>query len=159
MKTADLIDDHADKLTLCHLPFRHFGQRTSFCGPVQTVKCFEDNVLLKEQLSQPGDGHVLVVDAGGSTRIAVLGDMIAGFMQTNGWAGIIIHGAIRDSVDIKAMDVGVACLGTSPVKSAKDGAGRVGEPVSFGGVEFRPGGYVYCDLDGVLYSDADVRAS
>lgn len=157
MKTADLIDTHASELTLCHLPFRHFGRKQAFAGPVQTVKCFEDNVLLKAELSKPGEGRVLVVDAGASTRMAVLGDMIAEIMQASGWAGIVLNGAIRDSVEINAMDVGVVCLGTSPVKSSKHGAGQVGEPVSFGGVQFRPGGFVYCDPDGVIYSANDLR--
>ncbi len=158
MKTADLIDDHAARLTLCHLPFLRFGQRRAFHGPVQTVSCHEDNVLLKAELSKPGEGRVLVVDAGGSTRIAVLGDMIAGLLRDNGWAGIIINGAIRDSAEIDLMDVGVFCLGTSPVKSAKDGFGHVGSEISFGGVLFRPGGHVWCDEDGVLYAAEDVTA-
>lgn len=157
MKTADLIDAHASELTLCHLPFRHFGKKQAFAGSVQTVKCFEDNVLLKAELSKPGEERVLVVDAGASTRMAVLGDMIAEIMQASGWAGIVLNGAIRDSVEINAMDVGVVCLGTSPVKSSKHGAGQVGEPVSFGGVEFVPGGFTYCDPDGVLYSSKDLR--
>lgn len=158
MRTADLIDDHANKLTLCHLPFIRFGQRRSFHGPVQTVKCHEDNVLLKTELAKPGYGRVLAVDAGGSTRVAVLGDMLAAMMRDNGWAGIILHGAIRDSEDIDKMDVGVFCLGTSPVKSAKDGFGTVGAAVSFGGVTFQPSGFAYCDADGVLYAAQDVLA-
>ena len=153
MKTADLIDDHADKLRLCHLPFLRFGRRASFFGKVQTVKCFEDNVILKSELQKPGEGRVLVVDAGGSTRIAVLGDMIAEIMRSNDWGGIVINGAIRDSADIDKMDVGVRCLATSPVKSSKDGNGTVGVPIHIGGVEIKPGDFVYCDEDGVLVSE------
>lgn len=152
MKTADLIDNHAEKLRLCHLPFLRFGRRAAFHGKVQTVKCFEDNVLLKSELQKPGEDRVLVVDAGGSTRIAVLGDMIATIMSTNHWAGIIINGAIRDCAEIDQMDVGVRCLATSPVKSSKDGAGTTGIPIHFGGVEIAPGDFVYCDEDGVLFS-------
>ena len=152
MKTADLIDDHADKLRLCHLPFLKFGRRIAFHGKVQTVKCFEDNVVLKSELQKPGEGRVLVVDAAGATRIAVLGDMIAEIMCSNDWAGIIINGAIRDSAEIDQMDVGVRCLATSPVKSSKEGAGAAGVTIHFGGVEIKPGDYVYCDQDGVLFS-------
>ena len=152
MKTADLIDDHADHLTLVHLPWRKFGTQPFIAAPVQTVKCHEDNTLIRAQLETPGEGHVLAVDAGGSTRVAVLGDMLADFGVQNGWAGVIINGAIRDSAVIDAMPTCVFALATSPVKSAKDGWGKVGTPIAFGGVTFAPGGWVYADADGILYS-------
>ena len=88
MKTADLIDNHAEKLSLIHLPFRRFGTKTHFAGPVQTVKCFEDNATLSAQLDQPGEGRILVVDGGGLTRIAVMGDMLADLAIANGWSGL-----------------------------------------------------------------------
>ncbi|MFC3194021.1 ribonuclease E activity regulator RraA [Marinicella sediminis] len=150
MKTADLVDSHDAEVAFCHLPFLSFGQISSFNGPIQTVKSFEDNVLLKAELSKPGNGRILVVDGGGSTRLAILGDIIAGIMHDNHWAGIIINGAIRDSEEVNAMEVAVRCLGTSPKKSAKTGDGQVGIPVSFGGVTFAPGHWVYVDADGVL---------
>ncbi|SEQ10916.1 regulator of ribonuclease activity A [Devosia sp. YR412] len=152
LKTADLVDAHADALTLCHLPFLKLGQRKAFNGPIATVKCHEDNVLLKAELQKPGNGRVLVVDGGSSTRFALLGDQIAIILRDNGWAGIVINGAVRDAEEIAAMDVGVFCLGTSPMKSSKDGAGRTGGTVNFGGATFRPGDYIYCDADGVLVS-------
>ncbi|WP_223787178.1 ribonuclease E activity regulator RraA [Marinicella meishanensis] len=153
MKTADLVDDHNDDVEFCHLPFLKFGRVKAFHGPIQTVQSFEDNVLLKAELSQPGNGRVLVVDGGGSTRLAILGDIIAGILQDNDWAGIIINGAIRDSAEVDEMDVAVYCLGTSPKKSAKSGAGSVGIPIQFGGVKFNPGDWVYADADGVLVAD------
>jgi regulator of ribonuclease activity A len=152
MKTADLVDSHNDVVDFCHLPFKQFGRLKSFWGPIATVRCFEDNALLKTFLQEPGDGRVMVVDAGGSTRMAVLGDQIATILKASGWAGIIINGAIRDSAEINDMDVGVFCLATSPKKSAKTGAGERDVPISFGGVLFVPGQYVYCDADGVLVS-------
>ncbi|WP_182084375.1 ribonuclease E activity regulator RraA [Aureimonas sp. ME7] len=152
MKTADLVDAHDAKVTLCDLPFRRFGRRVAFHGPIATVKCFEDNALMKACLQEPGEGRVMVVDGGGSTRFALLGDMIAQILFDNGWAGIVINGSIRDCVEIDAMDVGVRCLATSPKKSAKDGAGRKEIPVRFGGAEFRPGDWIYVDADGVLVS-------
>ena len=154
MKTADLIDDHADRLTLVHLPFQKFGMQPFIAGPVQTIKYFEDNTLVRAQLETPGQGRVLVVDGGGSTRIALLGDMLADLAIANGWAGVILNAAIRDSADITQMNTCVFALGTSPVKSAKDGGGKVGCSIAFGGVTFQPGGWVYGDADGVLYSDA-----
>ncbi len=158
MKTADLVDDFDEQLSFCNLPFKSYGQRKAFYGAVQTVKCFEDNALLKAQLQMPGDKRVMVVDAGASTRVAVLGDMLAEFMRMNDWAEIIINGYIRDSEMIDNMDVGVRCLGTSPKKSSKQGEGVLGENVSFGGVEFKRGSFVYCDADGVLSSESKLLA-
>ena len=154
MKTAELVDTHDHLTQFCELPFLKFGRVRSFWGPIATVKCFEDNVVLKGYLQEPGDGRIMVVDGGGSKRLAILGDQIASLLEANGWAGIVINGTVRDSAEIDTMNVGVFCLATSPKKSAKDGAGGREIPVSFGGVEFKPGDYVYCDADGVLVSSA-----
>lgn len=153
MKTADLVDAHDALVSLCDLPWRRFGRVRSFWGPVATVQCFEDNALLKSCLREAGNGRVMVVDGGASRRCALLGDQIAAILQASGWAGIVINGVIRDSAEIDAMDVGVFCLGTSPKKSAKSGAGRSEVAVRFGDAGLRPGQYVYCDADGVLVSD------
>ena len=153
MKTADLNDVHAAKLRLLHLPFRNFGTKGHISGPAQTIKCFEDNTTIRAQLETPGEGRVLVVDAGGYTRIAVMGDMLADLAIQNGWAGVVLNGAIRDSVDIAAMDTLVFALGTSPVKSSKDGLGKVGGPIEIGGVRIAPGNWIYADADGVLMSE------
>ncbi len=152
MKTADLIDSHAKDLALVHLPFRRFGTRTHFAAQVQTVKCFEDNTEVRAQLETQGEGRVLVVDGGASTRIAILGDILAGLAIKNGWAGLILNAAIRDSNEIDQMDTLVFALGTSPVKSAKEGWGKVGQKIGFGGVAFEPNDWVYGDADGVLLS-------
>lgn len=152
MKTADLIDDHAADLTLVHLPFRRFGKNSHFAAQIQTVKCFEDNTVVRAQLETPGEGRVLVVDGGGSTRIALLGDMLADLAIKNGWAGLVLNAAIRDSADIEQMDTLVFALATSPVKSAKEGWGKVGCKIGFGGVTFEPGDWIYGDADGVLHS-------
>jgi regulator of ribonuclease activity A len=152
MKTADLVDAHAALLRFCDLPFRRLGRITAFWGPIATVKCHEDNAVLKAYLQENGDGRVMVVDGGGSSRRALLGDQMASILQSKGWAGIIIHGAIRDSLEIDRMEVAVLSLAVTPMKSAKDGAGLRDTPVSFGGVDFVPGHFAYCDADGVLVS-------
>ena len=152
MKTADLIDEHAADLKLVHLPFRCFGAKRSFSGQAQTIKCFEDNTLIRAQLETPGDARVLVVDAGGSTRMAVLGDMLASLAIQNNWAGIVLNGAIRDSAEINQMETLVFALATSPVKSAKEGWGKVGIAIDIGGVTITPGAWIYADADGVLTS-------
>ncbi len=151
-KTADLVDEHDAKVKLCQLQFQLFGARRRFHGRIATVKCFEDNALLKQKLGEPGEGRVLVVDAGSSLRVAVVGDLIGGLALKNGWSGLIINGAIRDSVELNALGFSVCALGRSPKKSGKRGTGETDLTVNFGGVDFVPGHFVYADDDGVLVS-------
>ncbi|MFJ7204231.1 ribonuclease E activity regulator RraA [Streptomyces sp. NPDC098789] len=153
--TADLYDEHGEELEICGTPFRQFGGRRAFAGPVRTLSCHEDNALLRELVNGPGDGAVLVVDGAASLRTALVGDLIAGAAARNGWAGLVIRGAIRDSVALGGLDLGVKALGTIPRKSGKTGAGTVDEPLTFGDATFRPGDTVHCDDDGVVV----VRAS
>ena len=149
-KTADLVDSHDAEVRFCHLPFRLFGKARGFCGKIRTVDTFEDNALVRRCLEQPGAGQVLVICGKGSTRVALVGDQLAALAVRNGWAGIVVNGAIRDSADIGAMDFGVFALGTSPKKSGKQATGSVDVPVSFGGVELVPGHWLYGDEDGIL---------
>jgi regulator of ribonuclease activity A len=130
----------------------NFGGREQFCGPIVTVKCFEDNSMVKQLVGTPGDGRVIVVDAGGSLRRACLGDMLAEQAAENGWAGLIIYGCIRDIDQIMATDIGVQALGVHPMKTDKKGVGELDIAVSFGGVTFNPGEYLYADNNGVIVS-------
>lgn len=148
--TADLIDEHGAELASCETQFRSYGGRERFAGPVATIRCREDNALVKKVLATPGEGRVLVVDGGGSLRTALMGDMIAASAVANGWAGMVIHGAVRDVAALRTLDLGIKALGSNPRKSAKDGAGDVDVPVTFGGVEFRPGSWLYSDEDGIV---------
>lgn len=153
-KTADLCDAHYDKgdLQICHPIFMDFGGLDRFYGQVRTIHCFEDNSKVREAVAEEGTGQVLVIDAGASMRHAMLGDLLAGKALENGWNGIIMHGLIRDSADIADMDIGVKALGTFPRKSLKRGLGTRDIPVSFAGVTFTPGDYVYADEDGIIGS-------
>lgn len=148
--TADLYDEHGERLGICATQFRPIGGRPLFAGPVRTLRCHEDNALLRELVHSPGHGAVLVVDGGGSLRTALVGDLLAGAAADSGWAGLIINGAVRDSAALGALDLGVLALGTCPRKSAKTGAGTVDEPVTIGGVTFRAGDTVHADADGVV---------
>jgi regulator of ribonuclease activity A len=152
MATADLVDLHGEALRSVPLQFRSFGRRTRFSGPAVTVKCFEDNALLKATLAEHPDseGSVLVVDGGGSLRSALVGDIIAGIAVDRGWSGLIVHGVVRDSVALDQLDLGIKALGTNPRKSSKTGAGVVDQPVEIGGVWIRPGELVYSDEDGIV---------
>ena len=130
--------------------FKDFGGRRRFHGEVTTVSCYENNPLVRAALEEPGRGRVLVVDGGASTRCALLGDNLAEMAATNGWSGIIVNGCVRDSEDIARFDVGVKAIGTHPLKSSKRDPGRRDARVSFAGVDFEPGSYVYADADGVV---------
>jgi regulator of ribonuclease activity A len=150
ISTADLYDQHGENLASVPLQFQDLGGHTAFTGLIRTIRCMEDNGLVKSTLNSPGDGAVLVVDGGGSLNSALMGDMIAGAAVANGWAGVVINGAIRDRGAIAGLPLGVKALGSNPRKSAKDSAGEVDVTVEFGGVTFRPGAVLYADGDGIL---------
>jgi regulator of ribonuclease activity A len=134
------------------LYFHDFGGVSSFAGKIQTVSCKDSNPSVRAVLSTPGEGRVLVVDGGGSTSAALLGDMIGELAVGNGWAGVLINGVVRDSAALKKMSLGIKALGTHPCKSHKDHPGTIGEVVSFGRVIFRPGEWLAADVDGVIVS-------
>ncbi|MBE1536941.1 ribonuclease E activity regulator RraA [Actinomadura algeriensis] len=152
--TADLYDEHGDALQSCSLQFRQYGRRLAFHGLVATVSCHEDNALLKNVLSEPGDGRVLVVDGQGSLDAALMGDQIAELAARNGWSGVIINGAVRDTAVLPTIDLGIKALGSNPRKSRKKGTGERDVPLTFGGVTFRPGDEVFSDEDGILMAQA-----
>jgi regulator of ribonuclease activity A len=154
--TADLCDENGDRVQVCEPVFHAFGGRRAFHGPISTIRCFEDNSRVKEAVESPGQGKVLVVDGGGSRRRALLGDKLGEAAVRNGWAGVIIHGCIRDSAELGRMDLGVRALGTIPLRSDKRGEGERDLPVRFAGVTFRPGEFVYVDEDGVIVSPASL---
>jgi regulator of ribonuclease activity A len=148
--TADLVDDIGPNVRSCDVQFRQFGARTQFAGPITTVRCLEDNALLKSVLSMPGEGGVLVIDGAGSLHTALVGDLIGQLAHSNGWAGLVIHGAVRDAAALRGIDLGIKALGTNPRKSGKTGAGERDVTVSFGGVDFVPGDIAYSDDDGIV---------
>ncbi len=153
--TADLYDEHGTDLVSVSVQFRNFGTVRAFSGPARSVRCFQDNALVKSLLATPGDGAVLVVDGGGSLEAALMGDMIARSAVDNGWSGVIINGAIRDSVVVDTLPLGVKALGTNPVKSGKAGSGDVDVPVHLGAATIWPGAMVYADADGILIERRD----
>lgn len=153
--TADLVDSIGADVRSCDTQFRQLGGRAEFAGPISTVRCFQDNALLKSVLSEPGDGGVLVIDGAGSLHTALVGDVIAELARSNGWAGLIINGAVRDSAALRGMDIGVKALGTNPRKSTKTGAGERDVEITLGGVTFVPGEIAYSDDDGIVVVATD----
>lgn len=160
--TADLLDAHEDHLRQGHLHvvtpmFRSFGGRRAFHGAIATLKLFEDNSLVRNAVEQPGGGRVLVIDGGGSLRCALVGDQLAKLAAANGWAGIVVYGCIRDARTLAGIDIGIFALDTHPLKTIKRNIGDADIPVSFGGVTFEPGWYLYADEDGVIVSAAELN--
>lgn len=150
ISTADLYDERGEELASVSLQFQNLGGRFHFSGPARTIRCFQDNALVKATLASPGDGAVLVVDGRGSLATALMGDMIAESAVANGWSGVVIHGAIRDREAIANLDLGVKALGSNPRKSAKTGTGEVDVDVEIDGVTIRSGAMIWCDPDGIL---------
>lgn len=148
--TADLVDEIGPDVRSCDLQFRQFGGRSQFAGQISTVRCFQDNALLKSVLSEPGNGGVLVIDGDGSVHTALVGDVIAELARSNGWAGLIVNGAVRDAATLRTLDIGIKALGTNPRKSTKTGDGQRDTPVEFGGVTFTPGETLHSDDDGIV---------
>jgi regulator of ribonuclease activity A len=148
--TADLVDSIGPDVRSCDLQFRQFGGHSQFAGPITTVRCFQDNALLKSILSQPNAGGVLVIDGGGSLHSALVGDLIAELARSNGWAGLIVNGAVRDAAALRGIDIGIKALGTNPRKSTKTGEGERDVEVTLGGVTFVPGDLAVSDDDGIV---------
>jgi regulator of ribonuclease activity A len=152
---ADLCDEHEGLIEVCEAPLRDYGRLTAFSGAIRTVRCHEDNSRVRDVLSEPGVGRVLVVDGGGSLHCALVGDVLAAEAAANGWAGVVVNGAVRDAGALSRIDQGVKALGTNPKRSVKRGEGVVDTPVAFGGVVFVPGDMLYADADGVVVLPSD----
>lgn len=156
ISTPDLCDAHPADARVVAPMLKNYGGRAAFGGRVVTVKCFEDNSLVKSQVAEPGHGRVMVVDGGGSLRCALLGDHLAAKAMQNGWAGLIIYGCIRDVDDIGKMDIGVQAVNAIPVKSVRRGIGELNIPVTFGGVTFHPQEFVYADNNGIITASKEL---
>jgi len=151
--TTDLCDAHERAVHVLALPWHDLGRRTPSLGQLATIKASEDNARVREAVAEPGRGRVLVVDGGGSMARAMLGDLLAAKAVENGWEGIVIVGAIRDSAAIAQLDLGVKALGRCPRKTEKLGDGRRDVVLEIAGVVVRPGQWLYADADGVIVSD------
>lgn len=155
-RTADLCDQHGDAIRVIEESFADFGGQIAFSGKVSTLLAFEDNGKVREALSEKGEGRVLVVDGGGSLRRAMLGDQLAAMAVENQWAGTVIFGCVRDSVAIAEMQLGVKAIGTCPRKTGKLGQGLRDVALRIGGVDIRPGDWLYADEDGVVVSATEL---
>lgn len=152
--TADIADEYGERAAVCELDLRQFGGVRAFSGVIATVRCDEDNVLVRERVSESGGGRVLVVDGGGSLRVALIGDNIAGIACGNGWAGLVVNGCVRDVAALGEIALGIKALATNPRRSGKTGGGEVDVTVRFGGIDFIPDRMLYSDDDGLVVVDS-----
>ena len=150
--TADLFDQYETSVDVCDTAFLRFGRRRAFSGICETVLTHEDFRIVQEVLTQPGNGRVLVVDACGNRRVGVMGDRLARIGCENGWAGVVVNGAIRDSEIIDQLDFGVLAVAVTARRSLQAERGRQGAEAHFGGASFRSGCWVYADANSVLTS-------
>lgn len=150
--TADIYDTYHASLRVCELQFRSFGRHMSFYGACSTLTAFEDHTPVLKALSEPGHGRVLVVDGAGSLRVGVMGDRLAGIGAGNGWTGLVVNGAIRDSLGINALPLGVKALGVTARRGWSPGPSQRDVPLAFGGIHVNPGDWIYADEDCVLAS-------
>lgn len=152
----DICDEFFDEIRVLDPVFRDFGARHRFCGPIVTVKCFEDNSLVRDLVGSEGRGRVLVVDGGGSTRRALLGDQLAASAAQNGWSGLLIYGCVRDVEILETIDLGIKALNAIPVKTDKRGEGQLDLPVHVAGAQVVPGEFLYADVNGVVVAVRDL---
>ncbi len=154
LPTCDVCDAHRNDASgnLRVLPpvFRQFGGTRRFAGLVATIRCFEDNSLVKAVLDQPGEGRVLVVDGGASLRRALVGGNIGAAAQRNGWAGVLVNGCVRDVAELASMSIGILALASMPLPTEKRGEGASEVPVMVQGCWIRPGEWLLADEDGVV---------
>ena len=156
-RTADLTDafcdENCDEVQVAGSYFYSYGGKPRFHGEIVTLKLFEDNQLVRDQVNQDGTGKVLVIDGGASLRRALLGDMLAAKAAENNWSGILINGCIRDSLEMATVPLGVMALGTHPLKTIKAGVGQTNVSISFAGLNFEPADFIYMDEDGIIISE------
>ena len=152
----DLCDQYGDSLRVLSPMLKNFGGNNCFHGKISTIKCHEDNSFVADAVREEGDGSVLVVDGGGSLGCALLGDNLAAIAASNSWAGIIVFGCVRDVVALKDISIGIQAIAPHPMKSVKRQVGLRDVEVSFGGVSFIPGQYVYADDNGVIVSEDEL---
>jgi len=148
----DICDEYISQIQVLEPLFKPYGGRLKFRGEIVTIKCFEDNSLVKETLATDGGGKVMVVDGGGSLRCALLGDILGAMAEKNAWEGLLIYGCVRDVEFLKSIDIGVSALNCYPLKSNKRNEGQLNIPVRFAGVDFEPGQYLYADENGIVVS-------
>lgn len=160
--TCDLCDAHEVRLLdgriqIVEPGYLSFGRKKRFHGPASTLAVFEDNALVRDAVQQSGHGKVLVVDGRGSREVALLGGNLANFAAANGWAGVIVHGAVRDVDELNETEIAIRALALQPRRARKEGKGECNLRVQFSGVTIEPGAHIYADADGIIVSCGELQ--
>ena len=154
LSTCDLCDAHKGDASAAFrvLPplFRDYGAVTRFAGRISTVQCFEDNSRVREAVNSPGEGRVLVVDGGGSLRRSLVGGLLGAAAARNGWAGVVVIGAVRDRAELAACELGIRAMALIPMPTDRRDQGLRDVPVQVGEVWVRPGEWLVADDDGIV---------
>ena len=156
LSVPDICDDFFDEIQVLEPLFSDYGGMHKFCGEIVTLKCFEDNSLVRDRVRSEGRGRVIVVDGGASLRRAMLGDLLAAKAAENGWQGLLINGCVRDVEILETIKLGVKALNCIPVKTDKRGEGQLDIPVSFAGARIQPGQYLYADTNGIVIANREL---
>jgi regulator of ribonuclease activity A len=154
--TADLCDGYPELVQVAQPEFREYGGLAKFSGPIETLRVFEDNALVRQILESDGAGRVLVIDGGGSRRCALVGGRLGAVAYEHGWAGLVINGSVRDTAELSQVPIGIRALNSVPLRSGKEGAGQRGAPLTFAGVAFVPGSFLYADSDGIVVAERNL---
>ncbi|WP_053025514.1 ribonuclease E activity regulator RraA, partial [Vibrio cholerae] len=156
--TSALCDIYLDQVDVVEPMFSNFGGCASFAGQITTIKCYEDNGLIRETLEQDGLGRILLIDGGGSLRRALIDAELAALAEENEWEGIVVYGSVREVDELEEMSIGIQAIASIPVGATSQGIGEVDIPVNFGGVTFLPEDYLYADNTGIIISQEPLSA-
>ncbi|EOX4190837.1 ribonuclease E activity regulator RraA [Vibrio cholerae] len=156
--TSALCDIYLDQVDVVEPMFSNFGGCASFAGQITTIKCYEDNGLIRETLEQDGLGRILLIDGGGSLRRALVDAELAALAEENEWEGIVVYGSVREVDELEEMSIGIQAIASIPVGATSQGIGEVDIPVNFGGVTFLPEDYLYADNTGIIISQEPLSA-
>ena len=154
--TADLCDGYPELVQVAEPVFREYGGLVKFSGPIETLRVFEDNALVRQVLESDGKGRVLVIDGGASPRCALVGGRLASLAYANGWSGVLVNGAVRDSAELSQIPIGIRARHAAPMSSGKEGVGERGGRVTFAGVAFLPEAFLYADSDGIVVAQRNL---
>ena len=157
MLTTPDLSDQNDDAKVIELSFQHYGNIKSFYGQIETAVCPDDNSYVKEILEEDGNNRLLFIDGAGSIKCALLGDMLAGKAIDNNWSGIVVNGCVRDVEILSNLNIGIMALASSPKRSEKKGRGSRSETLNFGNLSIKPNNWAYCDENGILISDKELK--
>jgi len=153
----DICDDFPEDIRVLEPLFSDYGKKRRFSGEIITIRCFEDNSLVRDLVSTEGNHRIIVVDGGASLRHALLGDLLAAKAAENNWSGLVINGCVRDVEILETIDLGIRALNRHPLKTDKRGEGQLNVAVSFAGVRFTPGTFLYADANGMVLAPRDLE--